>query len=229
MKKIYIILIILLVIILAVGSFFGYRHFKQRNEKIHAENVSSNIADIQKNKDTNDNYYNDLWKELKKDSDYGKDYDCSMNNDKLDCYLTDSTITAPSNNIERKDWYNNLLNTMTKFNVEYEDTDELYLLINDNKYQYYEELKETGAEYTICDGDTTVQYTEGMDSSDWLTQLKEADSNGTLGGCRQVNGDGETIHDLDNVFARYTDTGIEYINMKDLNLVDPSSSVINSN
>lgn len=42
------------------------------------------------NNNSNEDYYAKLWKVLKKDQDYGKVYECGMNNDELECYIKDN-------------------------------------------------------------------------------------------------------------------------------------------
>lgn len=42
------------------------------------------------NNNSNEDYYTKLWKVLKKDQDYGKVYECGMNNDELECYIKDN-------------------------------------------------------------------------------------------------------------------------------------------
>ena len=67
----------------------------------YIDNTTKNelLSNVKNNKEiknvNNDNYYINLWKELKKDEDYGKVYECNMNNEELECYIKkDFVITT---------------------------------------------------------------------------------------------------------------------------------------
>lgn len=50
---------------------------------------------------SNDNYYTNLWNELKKDDDYGKVYSCNINNNKeLECYIKKDFVIAEKDLLE---------------------------------------------------------------------------------------------------------------------------------
>lgn len=59
----------------------------------YIDNTTKNelLSNIKNNEDiknnNNDNYYANLWEELRKDEDYGIVYECNMNNEELECYI----------------------------------------------------------------------------------------------------------------------------------------------
>lgn len=56
-----------------------------------SENTKNELLKELKNNDSiinnNESYYSTLWAELKKDQDYGKVYECSMNGEELECHI----------------------------------------------------------------------------------------------------------------------------------------------
>lgn len=53
---------------------------------------------------SNDDYYSKLWKELKKDSDYGEVYTCNLNDSKeLECYIKEDFIVIDKDLLEMED------------------------------------------------------------------------------------------------------------------------------
>lgn len=85
----------------------------------------------------NNSYYEKLWDTLKKDSDYGKIYDCEMNDGKLSCYMKKEIF----NHSNEESWanairvYSNFTSTVTrifdKFGVSYELEEIIPNLVSD--------------------------------------------------------------------------------------------------
>lgn len=69
----------------------------------YIDNTTKNelLSNIKNNEDiknnSNDNYYANLWEELKKDEDYGIVYDCNINNKELECYIKEDFVISTHN------------------------------------------------------------------------------------------------------------------------------------
>ena len=67
-------------------------------ERIDVNKEKELLKEIKNNEDikniSNDDYYTNLWNELKKDSDYDNVYSCHMNVNELECYIKDDFIIA---------------------------------------------------------------------------------------------------------------------------------------
>lgn len=86
----------------------------------------------------NQNYYANLWDKLKKDSDYGKVYECEMNGEKLSCYFKKDFFKKPDTNSLPElyrlfaEFNFALQNTFDKFGINYK-TVEIMMNITDLK------------------------------------------------------------------------------------------------
>lgn len=73
----------------------------------------------------NDDYYSNLWNELKKDKDYDKVYSCSMDNDILHCYIlkdfidTEIELGDPLYLVKYSELASAFFRTLDKFGVKY--------------------------------------------------------------------------------------------------------------
>lgn len=67
-------------------------------EHIDVDKEKELLKEVKNNEDikniSNDDYYTNLWNELKKDSDYGNVYSCYMNANDLECYIKDDFVIA---------------------------------------------------------------------------------------------------------------------------------------
>lgn len=107
---------------------------KEKNEML--EEIINN--DEIKNVD-NKSYYEKLWSTLKKDSDYGKVYECEMNGEKLSCYMKKEVFVYSKD----ESWanvvkvYSNYTSTLTrifnKFGISYEEEQVIPGLISEMK------------------------------------------------------------------------------------------------
>ncbi len=102
----------------------------------------SNIKNNEEIKNNNDNYYANLWEELKKDEDYGVVYECNMNNKELECYIkkgfvihnhdsNETNIIDEIINIWASDITPNLKRierVLKKFNIDVKRDEELYFI-----------------------------------------------------------------------------------------------------
>lgn len=108
----------------------------------------------------NQNYYTNLWNKLKKDSDYGKVYECEMNDNKLSCYFKKDFFVLNPNEMsiaEIMRIYATFNSTLTKvfdkFGISYEANEivpnisELKLKINLDGHDLIFNIEPNG----ICD------------------------------------------------------------------------------
>lgn len=72
-----------------VKDYISIEHIDSVKEKELLEEVKNNeeIKHV-----SNDDYYTNLWEELKKDKDYDNVYSCKMNNNELECYIKDNFV-----------------------------------------------------------------------------------------------------------------------------------------
>ena len=118
----------------------------------------SNIKNNEIIKEVNDNYYANLWEELKKDNDYGKVYECSMNNDELECYIKKDFVIHTYDDEKAssitdivtitKIWsteiipnLNRLERVLKKFGVQVDADDTLGFMVNPIGYVYIDGVK----------------------------------------------------------------------------------------
>ena len=121
-------------------------------------NLLSNIKNNEQIKNSNDNYYANLWEELKKDKDYGIVYECNMNNEELECNIkrdfaihsytdeesksmTDKITIARLWNTEITPKLSKIARVLKKFNVEVGVDNELGFIINPIGYIYINGVK----------------------------------------------------------------------------------------
>ncbi len=72
-------------------DYVSVEYVNPNEEKVMLEGIQNNEEKVVQNDD--EDYYAKLWDELKKDSKYGKVYDCAMNGDRLECHFVASTIS----------------------------------------------------------------------------------------------------------------------------------------
>ncbi len=165
-----------------------------------------NNEDIKNN--GNDDYYATLWDKLKKDSDYGKIYTCSMNNKELECYFIIEAVTLPSDNIPVIiDRSNKIVNTFNKFNIKntYNISEDAVVYINDIGYELI-------GDWTYAQGSTS----NGVNTSHKLIEEKMV----------LVRDMGMMEHRI-NENSYYKVQTFNYILLKDLNLLNPVTSKVN--
>lgn len=127
-------------------DYITVEHIDTLEEKEILSKVKNN--DKLKNIDNTD-YYNKLWEELKKDSDYNKIYSCNMDSGKLECYFIIEAITPmadvldeskPVTDIMSKNVLsvlNKVKKTLNKFNIQtYETGFGTEIHINNVGYKY---------------------------------------------------------------------------------------------
>lgn len=107
------------------------------------------------NNNSNEDYYSKLWKELKKDQDYGKVYECGMNNDELECYIKDNlfldhnalTLLDMRKVIQNRKDISRVLN---RFGIKNEGTDTFIGLHLEVSNIYIDDIKFECQEDSVC-------------------------------------------------------------------------------
>lgn len=107
----------------------------------------SNVKNNESIKDNNnDDYYTNLWNELKQDSDYDNIYSCNMEDKELKCYFTDKFISASEENSFNGLSYSSLQKVLDKFGIKYDTwkygvygvyiNNEFYYIVNNELTRY---------------------------------------------------------------------------------------------
>ncbi len=131
------------------------------------------VKNNEKIKNSNDNYYANLWEELKKDEDYGIVYECNMNNEELECKIKKDFIIHTYTNEESQSitdivtivriWnteitpnLNKIARVLKKFNIEVSVDNELGSIPNPIGYIYFNGVKYSTVE--ISQTPTDIEY-----------------------------------------------------------------------
>lgn len=166
-------------------------------------NEVKNNEDIKN--DSNDEYYNNLWEELKKDPDYGEVYDCKMNNDELECYFIMDAITPPlidfnEGFVDYFDKRSKVINVLTKFGVERCNNTDIAFCVYIGGLDF-----SFTSQFSISNGNTNENYMLRMIL---LRQIKKT-----------------TYENVDGFQIPHYEMGFDYIFLKDINLLKPDESL----
>lgn len=130
------------------NSYITIEYIDTTKEKELLSNVKNNK---EFNNINNDNYYSNLWEELKKDEDYGVVYECNINNKELECHIKKDFVISThdgSKNIidetvvwlEMQNNLNKISRVLKKFNINVKEDGLIYsnpigiIIYNETKY-----------------------------------------------------------------------------------------------
>jgi len=195
------------------------------DENVKNEMLSNvlNNDDIKEN-NQNENYYSKLWEELKKDADYGNVYTCKMNNKELECHFIVSSIT-PNNGMDN----NKIIKTfdvLDKFSIDTKrDRNDVWGIYIDNVlYEYMED--------TLVGGETLIIQDTSPECIN-KTYDEATDSYIHTNICPQTTTTAKEPLNLKmalvKVNSSMSNNTVEYLYIKDLNLLNPVSSLSNIN
>lgn len=106
-------------------KYVNYKTITEDEEKEYFE--KNNIKDNNSTNNTQENFNNKLFELYKKDPDYNEVYTCSMEENNLQCYITEEfernlpTQISITNMFYYNEIHQKLMNVLDKFNIEYEN------------------------------------------------------------------------------------------------------------
>lgn len=106
-------------------KYVNYKTITEKEEKEYFE--KNNIKDNNSTNNTQENFNNKLFELYKKDPDYNEVYTCSMEENNLQCYITEEfernlpTQISITNMFYYNEIHQKLMNVLDKFNIEYEN------------------------------------------------------------------------------------------------------------
>lgn len=135
-------------------EYITMEQIDRSKEKELLQEVKNNVNILDVN---NDNYYKNLWEELKKDKDYDNIYTCKMIDKELKCYFAENFLNASEENNGNGIKSSDLARVLAKFGIKYKTWnwgldfgdspygiyihDKFYYFVNDN-LEYYGDAPE---------------------------------------------------------------------------------------